>query len=147
MQTVLPKIHYIYNFCNDLKAIREFYSECIGLQECFYEPKYGCISYQLQGLEFMFWETDEDLKKPSGFAWQPGGGGGELQVVSWTMVVSEENYPDVVSKLLKMNLKMVKGKPQWLQNSYWAFVVNDPAGNTVEVCTYPSRKPDSTEWV
>ena len=141
-----PKLHYIYTFCNDLDAVRAFYTDGLGLTEGMYEPEYGCLSYKIQGMEFMFWKTDEDLKKPADFAGQPGGGGGAALVTSWTIVVAESEFPSVVSKLTAMGVEINKGGPQWLQDSYWAFVVKDPAGNTVEVCTYPAERPASTVW-
>lgn len=146
MKELLPRINYIYNFCNDLAATRQFYSEGIGLTEGMYEPKYGCLSYKLQGMEFMFWKWEDELKKPNGFAGQPGGGGGDLPLTSWTIAVSETEFPLIVSRIQKLKAETKAGKPQFLQNSYWGFVVKDPAGNTVEICTYPSERPELTEW-
>ena len=146
-QMVLPRISYIYNFCSDLKAIRQFYSECIGLPEGLYKPEYGCISYKMPGMEFMFWQTDDVPARPSGFAAQPGGGGGELPVTSWTVAVPEKEFAAAVSRLRKMGYESKAEQPVWLQDCYWAFVVRDPAGNTVELSTVPSTRPESTVWM
>lgn len=137
-------IRFLYSFCNDLAAVRKFYTECLGMQEvsAIDKPEFGWVSYRSTGLEYMFFRVDEPLPAPpAGFAAQPGGGGGERLVPSWSIIVPPETFQGVVKRLKAAGFTSNQPEPVYLQDSYWAYVVLDPCGNTIEVFTPGPNHP------
>lgn len=148
-----PKISvkFIYSLCNDIEAMRHFYTDLLGMKEiAFYndeEQKFGYLSYLCAGgLEFDFFYIGKEAPIHKEWAWQPGYEGGTLPVPSWSVNVPEEDFPEVVKKLKEDGVKSFQENPYWCLDSYWAFPVADPQGNTVEVYSIPKEKPESTEW-
>ncbi len=148
-----PKISvkFVYSLCSDIEAMRHFYTDLLGMKEiAFYndeEQKFGYLSYLcVGGLEFDFFYIGKEVPPHTEWAWQPGYEGGSLPVASWSVQIPEEDFPAVVKRLKEGGVKAFKENPYWCLDSYWAFPVADPQGNTVEVYTLPSKKPSSTEW-
>jgi len=144
-QPIKVSLRFLYNYCNDLAAVRKFYTECLGMQEASFvdTPEFGFVTYRSVGLEYMFFRVDGALPPAAGFAAQPGGGGGDRLGPSWSIAVPEDAFPEVVKRLQAAGFKSNQPQPVWLQNSYWAYVVLDPCGNTIEVFTFSSSHPRS----
>ncbi|HEY3321787.1 MAG TPA: VOC family protein [Planctomycetota bacterium] len=150
-ETTTPKVNirFLYSYCNDLEATRRFYTECLGMQEQSYanDKEFGWINYKCDGLEYMFFRVDDQtLPMPQGFAAQPGGGGGARPVPSWSIQVPESAYEQTIGNLQMAGFPSNQRHPLWLQDSYWGYVVMDPAGNTVEVFCSPKQRPEKTIW-
>ena len=155
-------IRFIYSYCTDIASVRKFYSECLGMLERSYhnDENFAWLNYQCEGLNYMFFRAKEgartcagtvmekvDLpRQQEGFAAQPGGGGGDILVPSWSIEVPEDQYSAVIERLRGAGFSSNHRSPLWLQDSYWGYVVKDPAGNTVEVFSTPKTKPASTQW-
>ena len=141
-------VRFLYGFCNDLVAMRRFYSEVVGLKEGSFkdEPQFGWLVYECEGFQFMFFRSDKPLPVSAEFADQPGEDGGTLCAISWSVEVPEADYPAAVGRILSSGARTQAPTPTWRQKSYWGFTVLDPMGNTVEVYSKPKEKPASTTW-
>lgn len=141
-------LRFIYIQCNDVKAVREFYGNLLGLKVGAFadHEKYGWVTFQSEGLEFMFFRGDSALPVQEEFSFIPGDGGGPRAMAAWSVEVPEEEFGAVYRRLRDAGVKAQTATPTWRQDSYWGYTVLDPMGNTVEVyCTVRAR-PQSTEW-
>jgi len=146
-----PKVNirFLFNVCNDIDAVRHFYTDILGMKEQAYmnDENFGYISYECEGgVYFMFFRADEKLPVLSEWACQPGWAGGTLETYSWGIEIPEEMFAGVYQKLKDEGAPLFKPEPEWRQESYWGLSVRDPMGNTIEVYAMPEQKPASTEW-
>jgi hypothetical protein len=88
-------IRFLFNFCNDVEAVRRFYTDLLGMKQGSFknEKEWGWVVYRSQGLELMFLRADEKdkLPIPEGFAAQPGWAGGTRVVTSWLSNILKTN--------------------------------------------------------
>ncbi len=145
----LINIRFIYNMCNDLEAMRHFYTDLVGLEQGSFrnDEEWGWLVYRSEGFEMMFFRASEKLTLHEKWASQPGYEGGTLEVTSWSIHIPENVFAEVVSRLTSAGVKSLNKKPDWRQDCYWGFTCMDPMGNTVELYTEPAERPASTEWV
>jgi catechol 2,3-dioxygenase-like lactoylglutathione lyase family enzyme len=146
-----PKVNvkFIFSMCNDVVAMRHFYTELLGMQEqAFFNQKdFSYISYICRdGLYLMFFYSGKETPKHTEWAWQPGYDGGSLHIMSLAIEIPEGDFANTVERLKKENVKIFSDTPDWRQNSYWGFTIMDPQGNTLELFTMPKEKPSSTTW-
>ncbi len=141
-------IKFVYISCNDLDAMRGFYTDLLGMDEWSYrnDDEYAWLVYNCDGFQFMIFPSDYELPVPDDWGMQPGWEGGTLEVPSWSIEVPEDTYAATVAGLAEAGVPTFAAAPQWCQDSYWSFPVRDPMGSTVEVYTVPSERPESTEW-
>ena len=148
-QTTTPEVRmpFIYNFCNDVEAVRDFYVRLLGMAEASYQntEQFGWLNIAAGGFEFMYFRVDDPLPKRE-FAGQPGDGGGPGLHTSWSVLIPESAFETTCQRLREANVPSMTPTPTWRQDSYWGITVMDPAGNTVEVYTTPKERPASTEW-
>lgn len=142
-------IKFLFNYCNDVEAIRHFYTDLIGLNQTHYvnTEQYGYVVYASGSLEFMYFRADVKLPVQEAWADQPGYSNGGLPVTSWAIAVPELLFPAVLERIRQDNASLLKPVPEWRQNSYWGITTKDPMGVTVEVYTIPSVVPPSTTWI
>ena len=93
-------LRFLYAMCNDVAAVRRFYSESIGLEELGHmdEEAFGWVGYDSEGMQLMFFRWDESLPRPSEWAWQPGDGAGTTPALSFSIEVPEEDSLDVLKR-------------------------------------------------
>ncbi len=141
------RMSFVYNFCNDIEAVRTFYVTLLGMHEASYQntKEFGWLNINAGGFEFMFFRVDTALP-PRDFAGQPGDGGGEGLSTSWSVLIPEGEFDATWRKLRAAKVRAMTETPTWRQGSYWGYTVMDPAGNTVEVYAAPKERPASTEW-
>ncbi|MCP4230638.1 MAG: VOC family protein [bacterium] len=145
-ETPNVNIRFLYNYCNDLAEMRNFYTELLGMKETAFNEEWNFLCYQTEGMDFMFFGNDEEIPVRTEFADQPGWMGGELPITSWTLDIPEEEYAETIARLKAAGVSSSGENPHWEQDSYWCFPVLDPMGNTVEITTVPKDKPADTEW-
>lgn len=141
-------VRFVYNFCNDLGAMRRFYTELLGLDEAAYSEEHRYLCYQSEGFQFMFFRGESEAATVKEWAVQPGGGSGTAEVTSWSVEVPEADFGATVQRLLEAGVP-VQGDlkaPDWRQGCYWGITVMDPAGITIEVYSAPKERPASTTW-
>ena len=129
------KVRFIFNFCNDIEAIRNFYSDLIGMKETSYrnDEEWGWLVYDNDGLQIMWFRSGEKLPVIDGWAVQPGYESGEYAIASWSIEVPKDSFKDIIGRLKESGVKVFNTEPEWRQDSYWGFTVMDPMGNTVEL--------------
>jgi catechol 2,3-dioxygenase-like lactoylglutathione lyase family enzyme len=142
-------IRFLTVHVNDLDATRNFYTDILGMTEAGYynAEEMGYIGYKTDSLEMQFWRWDKgELPINEKWDWQPGMFEGEGSQVSWSVLIPEDDYKNVVDKILNSKLKTKTSKPIWNeQSAYWMFIIKDPAGYTVEVYMTPSQLPKKAE--
>lgn len=139
-------IRFLYAFCNEISPMREFYTELLGMQEVSHmdNEQMGWLAYQCEGLQYMFFRWDSELPVEMRWADQPGEEiKDSVALMSFSLEYSFDDYRELVSELLKAEVKAEKPKPTWRQSSYWGWTIMDPMGNTIEVFAAPKEKPDS----
>lgn len=140
------KLSFIYLYATDLAAMRHFYTDLLGLSETSYqEGPEGWLGYKSGALEFLIFPAPA-ASPPAGWAVQPGWDGGTEPRVSWSIDVGPEKFRPTVAALKDSGAECFAADPRWCQDSYWAFPVRDPMGNTVEVYCTPPVRPQSTSW-
>jgi catechol 2,3-dioxygenase-like lactoylglutathione lyase family enzyme len=136
----------VFCYCNDLEAMRSFYTDLIGMAQRGYSAEHGFLTYTFGGGEMMFFASEQELPVNTEWGDQPGYQGGRLKVTSWAIDVPEAIFPEVIKRLKQAGVKSHTPDPEWRFESYWGINVMDPMGNTVELYTIPAQKPDSTQW-
>jgi len=141
-------IRYLFVMVNDVDAMKKFYTDLVGMQEISYrnEEDWAWLVYQSEGFQFMMFRSHEPMPVNEKWTWQPGYDGGEIDGISWSILVPEEDFADTVKRLKDAGVPEFQEKPEWRQDSYWGFAVKDPMGHTVEIWTTPKESPASTDW-
>lgn len=139
---------YIYVSCNDIAAMKRFYVGLLSLDEQSFrdDGQFKWLVCRCRGFELMFFAAYTAMPVETGWHAQPGWEGGKREGVSWSILVPEEQYAVTVRRLLDAGVPHYFDQPQWLQDCYWGFPVQDPMGNTVEVYTTPRERPENTQW-
>lgn len=137
---------FLYTYCADLAAMREFYSELIGLEEHYFaEGNDGGLAYRIGNVQFTVLPRDAESQDGSLWARQPGWDGGEESTTSWSIELSKrEAFQTAVARLIGAGVPRFDERPQW--RSYWSFPVQDPMGNTVELTYAPREEPAEKTW-
>lgn len=146
---MLPRLKYLYLYCNDVKKMKEFYTDLLGMKETYFQndEQYGVFCFDSEGLEVMFFRVSGNpLPVATAWASQPADDG-TFEFTSWAIQVGEEDFNNIVERI-KNDLEIPKrsGRPNWRVNSYWGINIQDPMGNTIELFTIPKEKPEKTEW-
>lgn len=139
-------VRFVYNFCNDLAAMRRFYTDLVGLDEAAFSEEHRYLCYQCEGFQLMFFRPDANVEVREGWADQPAYAGGTAYVTSWSVEVPEEEFAATVARLREAGVETHADEPDWRVDSYWGFAAKDPMGNTVEVYATPKARPASTTW-
>jgi len=135
-----PGVKFLYLFCDDLQAMRHFYSYLLGLNEIYYsEEPDGTVAYDCDGLQFTIIFNAAAQKAPSGWGWQPGWQTGNRPIISWSIVLTEGAFQTAVQNLKGAGVNAFYEAPQW--QNYWSFPVKDPMGNTVEIVLTSEKEP------
>ena len=142
-------IRFLYGICNDVAAMRAFYSELIGLEEMQFldEESFGYLVYRSEGFQLMFFRSMHgEVPVQEKWSWQPGDGAGDGAAFSFSVLVPEEDFREVVGRIREGDCATQTEQPTWRQDSYWGWTVKDPMVNTVEVYATPAERPGSTDW-
>ncbi len=137
---------FVYNHCNDLLAMRRFYTDLLGMTELGFNLEWNWLGYQCEGFQLMFFGAEKNLSVPTEFTDQPGYEGGDWEGISWSIEVPEARFAETVRRLQEADVPCFSDQAQLRLESYWGFSVLDPMGVTVEVFCYPKEKPESPEW-
>jgi catechol 2,3-dioxygenase-like lactoylglutathione lyase family enzyme len=144
-------LRFLYAFCNDVAAMRRFYTELLGMSEGNFmdSEQWGWLTCRSEGLELMFFRLDGKTPVAQGWAWQPGGTVEDaVPRMSFSVQVPWPQYADTVKRLRNGAVRTQSEHPVWRQQSYWGWTVADPMGNTIEVYSTPPEKPagENPNW-
>ncbi len=149
-ETPRLNVRFLYHYCNDIAAMRAFYTDGLGMKEAGHmdEENFGWLCYDSDGMQLMFFRWNSELSVHAGFAAQPGDGGGESSRPSFSIEVPEELFAGVLERLRAAGTPAMTEAPTWRQGSYWGWTVSDPMGDTVELYYSPKEKPagDAPVW-
>lgn len=130
------QLNTIFRWCNDVDAMRHFYSHCLQLQETFYQNdvEHGWLTYQLGDIQLVFSRADETLPQTAVFAQNPAYQGGEALETSWAIQLAAPMFDIAVQRLQAAHTPAYSppfsNRPHHLQ-----YIVRDPMGMTVEIYT------------
>jgi catechol 2,3-dioxygenase-like lactoylglutathione lyase family enzyme len=147
-EAAIPCIKFIYNYCNDVEAMRRFYIELLGLPLTFFmnDERGRFLEFNCSGIEFMFFESKSPLPVLTEFSRQPGWEGGILERPSCSIEYPPTEFQACVKRLQDAGIVSARPQPE-CRGSYWAFPVLDPMGNTVEpVLQLDKELPEGTRW-
>ena len=130
-----------FNLCDDVNAIRYFYSELIGLKENAYR-KDSYVDYKIKGKTMMFYQADKIFKRLSSIT---DSYNEEVKAISWSVQVDKDIFANIVQKLIDSDVEILNEEPSWKVDGYWSFPVLDPMGNQVEVYMEPQTTPVSAK--
>lgn len=140
-----PTIHirFLYRYCNDIPAMRAFYTDGLGMLEVSHrdEDDEGWLVYQSEGLQLIVMRFDAPVPVLEQFAAQPGDGGGPSPRSSIGIEFSLEDFQAVYERVAATDAPRMSDAPTWRQNCYWGWTVNDPMGETVELYAHPAERP------
>lgn len=138
-------LRFLYLIANDLKQLRHFYSEIIGMKENSYyeDEQFGWLSYHMEGLEMDWFRSEQTIPVIKEWAMQPGYPGGSKEIISWSIELDESEFPKVIEQIKKEDIPQFQKEPEFRQDSYWGFSVMDPMGNTVELYYVPKKKTEA----
>lgn len=125
------RVHTLFRWCNDIAAMRHFYSEVLQLNETFYrdDEQHGWLTYQVDSVQLVFMRVSSPLPLVPDWAKQPGYTGGNLEVDSLLLVVDNTDALQIfVARLQAANIPM-----NAKADSSYQCVVRDPMGWTVEI--------------
>ena len=140
-----PRLAYIYLLANDVKTMKEFYGDILGLKVSGYNQWF--LSLDANGMEVLVFKGDYELPIQNKWAWQPGYEAGSGHITSYSIQISEQNYQQIVQNIIDQKVESLKPVPEWRRGSYWGITVKDPMGNTVEVWMTPRENPTTTTWI
>lgn len=130
-----PATWFSYAYCTDIAATREFYGRQVGLIQIWDEP--DSVAFRHDRVQLSFDRVDT-LARPTGWAFQPGWGHGQLpgapetqQVPSTSLALEPQAFRGAVVRLRAAGVPALRETPFWV--GYWSFVVRDPDGRTVEL--------------
>lgn len=142
------RLRYLFNFANDVAAMRRFYVDLLGLREQSFQdtPTFAWLCVDAGGFEAMWFRSETRLEPGTTFASQPGWEGGTREATSWGVEIPFDRFADVHRALVATGAPLFRPVPEWRQGSYWGLSALDPTGATVEVYAIPAAKPVSTTW-
>ncbi|MBN2381033.1 hypothetical protein JXM67_14645 [candidate division WOR-3 bacterium] len=136
----------VFSYCNDLEAMRRFYTDLVGMSQRGYSAEHGFLTYAFGGGEMMFFASQERLPVNAEWGEQPGYQDGTLKATSWAIDIPESIYSDVITRLKEARVNTHTENTEWRFESYLGINVMDPMGNTVELYSILKEKPTSTTW-
>lgn len=138
---------FIYIYCNDLDAMRRFYSKLVGLDELYYSNEGdGALGYRHGSVQFTILPSSEENSVEPKWHRQPGWSGGSVEAPSWSFqMATMEAFRGGVERLQNADIPTFDAEPKW--RGYWSFPVKDLMGNTVELTFAPADEPDEKDWV
>ena len=131
-------INDLFMWCNDINAIRQFYTEILGLIEGWYDPKPELgppyVVYKLannQSLHFLKKNetdiTDENWSYQSSSAIPNG-----IEKTSWTLNVSKSTADEILKRIQQRGAKSYQETIE-SRSGYSAITLLDPMGNTIDL--------------
>ena len=125
-------INTIFRWCNDVDAMRSFYSDLLQLEETFYrnDDEHGWLTYQVNDVLLVFTRADTSLPVETEWAKSPAYTGGTKTIESWVMALNDSNYKATIERLKASNAPIYDGE---IDRKQLLMLVKDPMGMTIEL--------------
>ena len=137
-------IDTIFRWCNDVTAVRHFYTELLGLEETYFldDAERGWLTYQVGPTLLVFTRADEPLPVPDEFTASPAHEAGTLLRSSWVLKFEPADFAAAVSRLQSADISATTTDPYSSRPGHRQFVILDPMGFTIELYTTISGEND-----
>lgn len=129
-------VNTVIEWCNDVRTMRGFYTELLGMNETFFDENRGWLTYESAGLQVVFISGSEKLPVTTEFAKNPAYEGGTIEAQSWVMQVSPDDFDEVVRRLKDADVRAYAEEPS-VHGGWRHFYVLDPMGRTIELSCPP----------
>lgn len=132
------KLNTVFEWCNDIAAMRRFYTDAVGLAEMHArdEPEVGVVVYQAGDTQIVITRSSEPKPVLSQWTQTWGFDEGVLQEPAWVIEVEWGSFFHIVDRVRGLGLPIqgdVRDDEKLRQ-----LLVRDPMGRTVSVDAYPS---------
>lgn len=128
-----PHHSTLYVYCNDIPAMRHFYTNLIGLEESFFDAEHGWLTYNSGALQIVYMKAESSRPVSEAWAKNPGyRGSGSDEAPSWVLTVAPDQF-DVILARLKADGAPLLGEPQEPQPGHRQIMTRDPMGTSLEV--------------
>lgn len=128
----------IFFWCNDVAAMRHFYTNLIGLEEIYAGDE--AISYKLGPLQMFFLKAKNTVPEQLEWAVQPAftweRQEGTAFVPSWVVEVPPSAFETTLQRMESDGVKPYTD-PVVREDGHKQFFVMDPMGHTVEIYSAP----------
>ena len=138
-----PVMHTLFELCNDVREMRAFYSDGVGLTETVFDAERGWLTYQAGSLQIVFTEpTSSPVAPLTNWSRSPGWDGGTVDAPSWVFEVGPEAFDRLLGRFPEPSTQRRTSEDGSLRELF----VMDPMGRTVEIyssATSSGAMPDS----
>lgn len=125
--------------------MKEFYTDIIGLEETS-NPDLPFLTYKSESITISIFQAKNRIQPVEGWVALPGHEGGSLETFAWSIQIPAPFFSEVVRNIKQAQIETLENAPVWCEDSFWAFSVKDPMGNTVELFSVPTEKPASPNF-
>lgn len=133
-----PHYSTLFFYCNDVNAMRHFYTELIGMEETSYDAEHKWLTYQSGQLQIVYMQATAPRPVNEAWAKNPGyRGSGTDEAPSRVLTVEAAQFDTIYEKLKAANAPLLDS-PQEPQPGYRQFITRDPMGTSVEIYTAPA---------
>lgn len=124
----------IFRWCNDVSAMRAFYTDLLGLSETFFrDDEHGWLTYQIGAIQLVFTRSDTTIPTYQEFAQNPAYQGGSIKAESWVYKLPSDVFTAVVERLQTANVPTYWNTPKQTRDNHQQFYILDPMGYTIEI--------------
>lgn len=129
-----------YVYCNDIIAIRHFYTELIGLEETFFDADQGWLTYNSGGLQIVYMRATPPRPINDAWAKNPGyAGSGADESPSWVLSVDADQFDAIHTRLKDAGAPLL-GAVLSPQPGHHQIMTRDPMGVSIEVYAAPASE-------
>jgi catechol 2,3-dioxygenase-like lactoylglutathione lyase family enzyme len=128
----MTRLETVFEWCNDIAAMRRFYTDLLGLDETFFSADHGWLRHRMGDFETAFMVSPEPIPVIDTWSVTPTLGEGVSYLASWLLEVEPDIYDAIFDRMQQAGIPMVQGPEN---PSVRNFFVMDPMGKTIEVYT------------
>lgn len=134
---------FIFNLCDDIERIREFYTGLLGFKEISYKEGHH-IDYIIRNKTIMFSQAEKTSAQIPQILRKHRKG--QFATFSLNLRISESEFPQLIEKISKSYIYSFNSFPEWYSEGLWKFVILDPTGNRITLYMEPAKVPASRKW-
>jgi catechol 2,3-dioxygenase-like lactoylglutathione lyase family enzyme len=132
-------VQTLFSWCNDVAAMRGFYSDVLGLKETYFDAGPGWLTYEVGGVQLVFMRSTAPEPVESGWARQPGWRDGTVDAASTVLQFAPADFDLVVARAKAKGADSFRAEPVSPAKGARQFFLRDPMGRTIEVyCEAPT---------
>ncbi len=124
-------INTLYYWCNDVTAMKSFYTRNLRLQETYFkcDEAVGWLTYQVGSLQLVFIRAAVELPVQKQWARTPSFASGTHESSSLVLCYDEQEHKEVIQHCIDGGARSFSPEP----TEHGQFWVMDPMGMTIEI--------------